>query len=177
MGRFWKGFFWGAPSHRRIAWVGALAGVGVLALAGVVFGKGAPLFVLAVLLLGLAEFGWAAELLPRQPRCAGRLGAAGALAVRSGCDDPSRPLSVVGADPARVVWGCHRWYRRAARLRDVSRWSGQSPVKPSWGREPDVHTFPRIAAHRFHQISVARVRNRAVSCDVMRCDEPSWGEP
>src|SRR5260370_36212922 len=66
MGRIWKSFFWGPPSHKRIAWVGALAGVGVLALAAVVVGKAHPLFVLAVLLLGVAEFGWAAELLPRQ---------------------------------------------------------------------------------------------------------------
>ncbi len=64
MGQFWHGFFWGPPSHKRIAWVGALAGVGVLALAGVTVGKGRPLFVLAVALVGLAEFGWAAELLP-----------------------------------------------------------------------------------------------------------------
>jgi hypothetical protein len=61
-----KGFFWGAPSHKRVAWVGAVAGVGVLALAAVVAGRGRPLFVLAVLLVGAAEFGWAAELLPRQ---------------------------------------------------------------------------------------------------------------
>ncbi len=59
MGRFWKSFFWGPPSHKRIAWAGALAGVGVLALAAVVVGKAHPLFVLAVLLLGVAEFGWA----------------------------------------------------------------------------------------------------------------------
>jgi hypothetical protein len=32
MGQFWRGFFWGPPSHKRIAWVGTLAGVGVLAL-------------------------------------------------------------------------------------------------------------------------------------------------
>ncbi len=66
MGRIWKSFFWGPPSHKRIAWAGALAGVGVLALAAVVVGKAHPLFVLAVLLLGVAEFGWAAELLPRR---------------------------------------------------------------------------------------------------------------
>ena len=64
MRQFWHGFFWGPPSHKRIAWVGALAGVGVLALAGVTVGKANPLFVLSVLLVGAAEFGWAAELLP-----------------------------------------------------------------------------------------------------------------
>jgi hypothetical protein len=64
--QFWNGFFWGPPSHKRIAWVGALAGVGVLALAAVEGGKAHPLFVLSVLLVGAAEFGWAAELLPRQ---------------------------------------------------------------------------------------------------------------
>jgi hypothetical protein len=58
-------FFWGPPSHKPIAWVGAVAGVGVLALAGIVTGKAAPLFTLTVLLVGAAEFGWAAELLPR----------------------------------------------------------------------------------------------------------------
>lgn len=66
MSRFWKRFFWGPPSHKRIAWIGALAGIGVLALAGIVVGKAMPLFVLAVLLVGAAEFGWVAELLPRQ---------------------------------------------------------------------------------------------------------------
>jgi len=68
MRRFWDGFFWGSPSHKRIAWAGALAGVGVLALAGVVafIGQGTAPFALAVLLVGLAEFGWAAELLPRR---------------------------------------------------------------------------------------------------------------
>jgi hypothetical protein len=70
--QFWNGFFWGPPSHKRIAWVGTLAGAGVLALAGVTVGKAHPLFVLSVLLVGAAEFGWAAELLPRgQPILAG----------------------------------------------------------------------------------------------------------
>jgi hypothetical protein len=66
MHRFWQGFFWGSPSHKRIAWVGALAGVGVLAVAAVIAGKVSLLFEGAVLLMGLAEFGWAAELLPRK---------------------------------------------------------------------------------------------------------------
>jgi len=66
MRHFWGGFFWGPPSHKRIGWVGAVAGVGVLLLAGVLVGKGWPLFVAAVLLVGAAEFGWAAELLPHQ---------------------------------------------------------------------------------------------------------------
>lgn len=65
IGRFWKGFFWGEPSHKRIAWVGAVAGVLVIGLAAVVADKAGPLFVLAVLLVGTAEFGWAAELVPR----------------------------------------------------------------------------------------------------------------
>ncbi len=63
--RLWLGFAWGPPSHKRIAWIGAVAGIGVLALAAVIVGAGRPLFVLAVLLVGLSEFGWAAELLPR----------------------------------------------------------------------------------------------------------------
>jgi hypothetical protein len=66
MSRFWKRFFWGAPSHKRIAWVGTVAGILVLALAGVVFEKAQPLFVLAVFFVGLAELGWVAELLPRR---------------------------------------------------------------------------------------------------------------
>lgn len=64
MARYWNGFFWGPPSHKRVAWVGAAAGVGVIALAGVLGGSRWPLFGVAVLLVGLAEFGWAAELLP-----------------------------------------------------------------------------------------------------------------
>jgi hypothetical protein len=69
--RLWLGFAWGPPSHKRIAWIGAIAGIVVLALAAVIVGAGRPLFVLAVLLVGLSEFGWAAELLPR-----GRIGVA-----------------------------------------------------------------------------------------------------
>jgi hypothetical protein len=68
MGRFWTAFFWGAPSHKSIAWAGALSGLGVIALALLLLTirHGAPLFLLALLFLGLANFGWAAELLPRQ---------------------------------------------------------------------------------------------------------------
>lgn len=65
MRSYFSRFFWGPPSHKPIAWVGALAGLGVLALAGVVTSKAAPLFTLAVFLVGAAEFGWAAELLPQ----------------------------------------------------------------------------------------------------------------
>jgi hypothetical protein len=61
-----KAFAWGPPSHKSIAWVGALAGVLVLALAGVVFPRAHPLFVFAVAFVGLAELGWAIELLPRR---------------------------------------------------------------------------------------------------------------
>jgi hypothetical protein len=68
MDTFWKAFFWGAPSHKPIAWAGALSGLGVVALALflLAIGHGAPLFLLALLFLGLANLGWAAELLPRQ---------------------------------------------------------------------------------------------------------------
>jgi hypothetical protein len=65
---FWKGFFWGPPSHKPVAWVGAVAGLAVLALPLViaVFGSGGhPLFLLALLFVGLAEAGWGVELLPR----------------------------------------------------------------------------------------------------------------
>jgi hypothetical protein len=68
MRRYWKGFFWGPPSHKQIAWVGAGAGVVVLVLPFVIarFGTGGhPVFLLALLFIGLAETGWAAELAPR----------------------------------------------------------------------------------------------------------------
>src|SRR5215469_14877259 len=64
----WKRFFWGSPSHKPIAWIGASAGVVVVALPVViaVFGTGGyPLFLLALLFTGLAETGWGIELLPR----------------------------------------------------------------------------------------------------------------
>jgi hypothetical protein len=61
-----NGFFWGGPTHKSIAWVGAVAGLLVVALAGIVALHGQPFFVLSILLVGLAEFGWAAELLPRR---------------------------------------------------------------------------------------------------------------
>jgi hypothetical protein len=66
--RFWKGFFWGPPSHRPIAWVGFFAGLAVLALPVVIarFGHGgAPIFLLSLVFVGLAETGWGIELLPR----------------------------------------------------------------------------------------------------------------
>jgi hypothetical protein len=68
MGWLRKGFFWGPPSHRAIAWVGALSGLLVIALAVYLFavGRGAPVFLAAFLMVGLANFGWAAELLPRR---------------------------------------------------------------------------------------------------------------
>lgn len=48
--RLGKGFFWGPPSHKRVAWLGAAAGLIVLALPLViaVFGTGGhPVFLLA----------------------------------------------------------------------------------------------------------------------------------
>lgn len=66
---FWKGFFWGSPSHKPVAWLGASAGVVVLALPAFIafFGTGGhPLFLLALLFAGLAETGWGIELLPRR---------------------------------------------------------------------------------------------------------------
>jgi hypothetical protein len=68
MGWLRNGFFWGPPSHRSIAWIGALSGLLVVALAVYLFalGHGAPVFLVALLLVGLANFGWAAELLPRR---------------------------------------------------------------------------------------------------------------
>jgi len=65
----WHGFLWGPPSHRPIAWVGGVAGLAVLLLPVViaVFGSGGnPLFLLGLAFTGLAEAGWAVELLPRR---------------------------------------------------------------------------------------------------------------
>jgi hypothetical protein len=67
--RFGKGFWWGPPSHKRVAWIGAAAGLIVVALPLVIalFGTGGhPVFLLALVFTGLAETGWAVELLPRQ---------------------------------------------------------------------------------------------------------------
>jgi hypothetical protein len=69
MRAFWNGFFWGPPSHKPVAWVGGAAGLIVLALPLViaVFGSGGhPVFLLSLAFLGLAESGWAVELLPRR---------------------------------------------------------------------------------------------------------------
>jgi hypothetical protein len=69
MERIGKGFFWGPPSHKRVAGIGAGAGLIVLALPLViaVFGTGGhPVFLLALAFTGLAETGWGVELLPRQ---------------------------------------------------------------------------------------------------------------
>ncbi len=66
MRRFWKRFFWGAPSHKGIAWAGAVSGLGLIgfALFMLAIGHGTPLFMVAIGFLGLANFGWGAELLP-----------------------------------------------------------------------------------------------------------------
>jgi hypothetical protein len=69
MRAYWNGFFWGPPSHKPIAWVGGVAGLIVLALPLViaVFGTGGhPVFLLALAFTGLAEAGWAVELIPRR---------------------------------------------------------------------------------------------------------------
>jgi len=64
----WMGAFAGPPGHQPIAWVGTLAGVGLLAatLVIAVVGAATPLLLLALLGIGLAEAGWAVELLPRR---------------------------------------------------------------------------------------------------------------
>lgn len=69
---FRDAFFWGAPSRKSIAWAGALSGAGVVALAILLLsiGHGSPVFLVALLLLGLANLGWAAELLPTRQLCA-----------------------------------------------------------------------------------------------------------
>lgn len=95
---FRPAFFWGAPSRKSIAWAGALSGAGVVALAVLllIIGHGAPLFLVALLLLGLANLGWAAELLP-----AARLRAAGwARAGRWGCALVGSVLTLL-----TLMWG------------------------------------------------------------------------
>jgi hypothetical protein len=66
MRQVWKRFFWGAPSHKGIAWAGAVSGLGLIAFTVfmLVIGHGTPLFMAAIGFLGLANFGWGAELLP-----------------------------------------------------------------------------------------------------------------
>jgi hypothetical protein len=66
MQTYWKRFFWGAPSHKSIAWAGALSGLGLIAFAlfMLAIGHGMPLFMVAIGFLGVANAGWGAELLP-----------------------------------------------------------------------------------------------------------------
>ena len=67
MRTFWQRFFWGPPSHKPVAWIGLAAGLVILAMPPIiaVFGTGAhPVFLAALLLVGLAEAGWGIELLP-----------------------------------------------------------------------------------------------------------------
>jgi hypothetical protein len=79
MRRFWKRFFWGAPSHKSIAWAGAVSGLGLIgfALFMLAIGQSTPLFMVSIGFLGLANFGWGAELLPT-----GKTNAAGRMRVR-----------------------------------------------------------------------------------------------
>jgi hypothetical protein len=76
MRRFWKRFFWGAPSHKSIAWAGAVSGLGLIgfALFMLAIGQSTPLFMVSIGFLGLANFGWGAELLPTgKTNAAGRM--------------------------------------------------------------------------------------------------------
>jgi hypothetical protein len=69
MPKVWLALWRRPPSHKRIAWIGGLAGLIVLALPLViaVWGKGGnAVFLLALVFTGLAETGWAVELLPRR---------------------------------------------------------------------------------------------------------------
>jgi hypothetical protein len=73
MGTFWKQFFWGPPSHKRIAWIGGVAGLVVILLPVVIaaFGAGGhPVFLASLFFIGLAEVGWGIELLPRRTAAA-----------------------------------------------------------------------------------------------------------
>jgi hypothetical protein len=62
-----RAFFWGPPSRKRIAWAGWTSGLVVAGVAALLLalGHGATVFVLALLGVGLANLGWAAELFPR----------------------------------------------------------------------------------------------------------------
>jgi hypothetical protein len=111
MSWFHKGFFWGAPSHKSIAWTGAVSGLLVVALAIflLALGHGAPLFLLALLFVGLANLGWAIELLPRRlPTLAGwaRVGRWGctlagwARVGRWGCALAGSALAILS-----LLWG------------------------------------------------------------------------
>lgn len=94
--RMWSGFFWGPPSHKRIAWVGALAGLGVFAFAAVIGARGWTAFALATLLVGASEFGWSIELAPvRYAQVAGWLRAVRWLCAIAG--------TVLGA--LCLLWG------------------------------------------------------------------------
>jgi hypothetical protein len=98
MSWFKKAFFWGAPSRKSIAWIGAVSGllVAALALFLLAIGHGAPLFLLAILFLGLANLGWGAELLPRRMA----LFAGWVRVVRWGCAVAGSVLAILS-----FLWG------------------------------------------------------------------------
>jgi hypothetical protein len=91
-------FFWGAPSHKPIAWAGALSGLIVVALALflLAIGHGAPLFLGALLCVGLANLGWGAELLPRRLTST----AGWARVARWGCALAGSVLAILS-----LIWG------------------------------------------------------------------------
>jgi hypothetical protein len=98
MGMLRKSFFWGPPSHKPIAWAGAVSGLVVVALAVLllVIGHGAPIFLIALLCVGLANLGWAAELLPRRLTTP----AGWARVARWGCALAGAVLAILS-----LIWG------------------------------------------------------------------------
>jgi hypothetical protein len=93
-----KSFFWGPPSHKPIAWAGAVSGLVVVALAALllVIGHGAPVFLVALLCVGLANLGWATELLPRRLATT----AGWARVARWGCALAGSALAILS-----LIWG------------------------------------------------------------------------
>lgn len=124
MRAFWKGFFGGLPSHKRVAWLGALA----LPLIIAVFGKGGhPLFLLALVFVGLAETGWGIEILPRHMVTLAGWGTSRALAVRPHRAGAGSDQRAGTAGTALVRWGDRGW-RAPACLRNGSRRVRQSSL-------------------------------------------------
>jgi hypothetical protein len=65
----WQALWRRPPSQRRIAWIGTLAGLLVIALPLVIafWGSGGSVvFLLSLLFTGFAETGWGVELFPRR---------------------------------------------------------------------------------------------------------------
>src|SRR5262245_3207496 len=106
-------FFWGAPSHKPIAWAGAVSGLIVVALAVLllVIGHGAPVFLVALLCVGLANFGWAGRASASAADHDGRVGASGALGMRPGRSRAGDTEPDLGFVLRPGDWADHRRWR------------------------------------------------------------------